>query len=210
MKNKKLYNINGYNATVYDYLNENLLFTLPKAIVKKKYRLYDSSITTLINENKTSTYSIEPGSITNVLKYLKDTTLVQYKQLLDIVGVDYPEKRNRFELNYLLLSTKYNKRMTIKIEFNEIYPVDTVTKIYNSAGWYEREIWDLLGIYFSKHPDLRRILTDYGFQGHPLRKDFPLIGYEELRYDNVVKNIVSEPVEMSQKFRFFNFNNPWK
>lgn len=189
--------------------SQDLLLTIPKAIVNKKNRLNNSNISTIIDNDKAVEYTIDKKEIVNTLTFLNRNTLLQYKQLLDIVGVDYPEKKNRFQLNYLLLSNKYNRRMTLKVNLDEITPISTVTNVFKSAGWYEREVWDLFGIYFTEHPDLRRILTDYGFQGHPLRKDFPLIGYEELRYDNVIKNIVSEPVEMTQKFRFFNFNSPW-
>jgi len=129
--------------------------------------------------------------------------------LIDICGVDYPEKEARFEVVYNLLSIKYNSRIRVKVVVDELTPIDSVTSIYNSAGWYEREVWDLYGVFFSNHPDLRRILTDYGFDGHPLRRDFPLTGHTEVRYDEAEKRIVTEPVELAQEFRVFDFASPW-
>jgi len=129
--------------------------------------------------------------------------------LIDICGVDYPEKEARFEVVYNLLSIKYNSRIRVKVAVDELTPIDSVTSIYNSAGWYEREVWDLYGVFFSNHPDLRRILTDYGFDGHPLRRDFPLTGHTEVRYDEAEKRIVTEPVELAQEFRVFDFASPW-
>ena len=118
-------------------------------------------------------------------------------------------KEARFEVVYNLLSVKYNSRIRVKVAVDELTPIDSVTSIYNAAGWYEREVWDLYGVFFSNHPDLRRILTDYGFDGHPLSRDFPLTGHTEIRYDEAEKRIVTESVELAQEFRVFDFASPW-
>jgi NADH-quinone oxidoreductase subunit C len=155
------------------------------------------------------TLSVPASSVKEVLLFLRDHTNCQFKMLIDICGVDYPEKEARFEVVYNLLSIKYNSRIRVKVVVDELMPIDSVTSIYNSAGWYEREVWDLYGVFFSNHPDLRRILTDYGFDGHPLRRDFPLTGHTEVRYDEAEKRIVTEPVELAQEFRVFDFASPW-
>lgn len=149
-------------------------------------------------------------AIVSVLTYLRDDVNCQFKQLMDVCGVDYPEDEKRFEVVYNLLSMTHNQRVRVKVRTNEDEPVPTVTGVFNSAGWFERETWDLYGVYFSDHPDLRRILTDYGFEGHPLRKDFPLTGYVELRYDDEKKRVVYEPVKLTQEFRSFDFMSPWE
>ena len=136
--------------------------------------------------------------------FLKDHTLCQYNSLMEIAAIDYPKRENRFELVYCLLSMRYSSRIKVKIETSEEKYVDTASKLFKSANWYEREAYDMFGIMFKNHPDLRRILTDYGFDGHPLRKDFPLSGYYELRYDDSKKMIVQEPVELTQEFRSFD------
>jgi len=129
--------------------------------------------------------------------------------LTAITGTDYPERIDRFEVSYELLSLKFNNRLRVKTSINEVGSLESITKVYNSANWWEREVWDMFGIFFSNHPDLRRILTDYGFEGYPLRKDFPLSGYVEVRYDDTVKRVVCEPLELAQEFRSFNFESPW-
>jgi NADH/F420H2 dehydrogenase subunit C len=134
----------------------------------------------------------------------------QYKLLVDITAVDYPSRPLRFEVVYNLLSIQYNARIRIKTCVDEIKPLISSTGVFSSAGWWEREVWDMFGIFFSNHPDLRRILTDYGFQGHPLRKDFPLTGYVEVRYDDSEKRVVTESLELTQEFRFFDFSSPWE
>jgi NADH-quinone oxidoreductase subunit C len=153
---------------------------------------------------------VRRASICKVLTFLRDDANCHFKFLMDICGADYPERDERFEVIYHLLSTNHNLRMRIKISTDEETPVPSVTHIFSSAGWYEREIWDLFGIYFNDHPDLRRIMTDYGFDGHPLRKDFPLTGYVELRYDDELKRVVYEPVQLTQDFRNFDFLSPWE
>jgi NADH/F420H2 dehydrogenase subunit C len=130
--------------------------------------------------------------------------------LVDILVVDYPGREKRFSLVYCLLSLKYNVRIKVKISIDELTSVNSITNIYKSSCWMEREVWDMNGIFFENHPDLRRILTDYGFEGYPLRKDFPLSGYTEVRYDDSQKRVVSESLEMSQEYRVFNFNSSWE
>lgn len=148
--------------------------------------------------------------IVSVLSFLRDDVNCQFKQLMDVCGVDYPEDEQRFEVVYNLLSLTHNLRVRIKVRTNEDEAVPTATGVFSSAGWFEREAWDLYGIYFADHPDLRRLLTDYGFEGHPLRKDFPLTGYVELRYDDEKKRVVYEPVKLTQEFRSFDFMSPWE
>ena len=130
--------------------------------------------------------------------------------LMELCGVDYPERENRFDIVYCLLSLTLNQRIRVKTQTNVDMAVPSVAGIFSSANWWEREAWDLFGIYFSDHPDLRRILSDYGFEGHPLRKDFPLTGYVELRYDDEQKRVVYEPVALNQEFRNFDFLSPWE
>ena len=148
--------------------------------------------------------------IVKVLTYLRDDANCRFKLLVDVCGVDYPENDLRFEIVYNLLSLTHNTRVRVKIATNEDTPVPSVIGVFSSANWFEREIWDLLGVYFTDHPDLRRLLTDYGFEGHPLRKDFPLTGYVELRYDDEQKRVVYEPVKLTQDFRTFDFLSPWE
>ena len=148
--------------------------------------------------------------IVRVLTFLRDDVLCQFKILLDVCGVDYPERPERFDVVYHLLSLTQNARIRVKVTTDEDTPVPSVTSVFNAANWWEREAWDLYGIFFAEHPDLRRILTDYGFEGHPLRKDFPLTGYVEVRYDEVQKRVVYEPVNLTQEYRNFDFLSPWE
>src|SRR3989338_3241844 len=149
-------------------------------------------------------------SIAKVLTFLRDNVNCQFKLLVDICGADYPEREQRFEVVYNLLSLTHNNRIRVKVATDEQTPVPSATGVFSAANWFEREAWDLFGIYFSDHPDLRRILTDYGFEGHPLRKDFPLTGYVEVRYDDEQKRVVYEPVKLTQAFRSFDFLSPWE
>ena len=149
-------------------------------------------------------------SLTRVLTFLRDDQNCQFKQLVDVTAVDFPEREKRFDIVYNLLSFKHNQRIRVKVETDEDSPVPSVVGVFNSANWFERETWDLYGVFFSGHPDLRRILTDYGFEGHPLRKDFPLTGYVEVRYDEDSKRVVYEPVKLPQEFRSFDFTSPWE
>jgi NADH-quinone oxidoreductase subunit C len=156
------------------------------------------------------TVTVKRDSIVKILSVLRDDTTCNLHQLLDICGVDYPERAERFEVVYHLLSMRQNHRVRIKLSTDERTPVPSVTEVHSAAGWWEREAWDLYGILFSGHPDLRRILTDYGFEGHPLRKDFPLTGHVEVRYDEAQKRVVYEPVNLPQEFRNFDFLSPWE
>jgi NADH dehydrogenase (ubiquinone) Fe-S protein 3 len=155
-------------------------------------------------------FFVFPEYLVPFLHFLRDHTNSQCKQLMDVTAVDYPSQDLRFQVVYNLLSIQYNSRIRVKTRVNEILPVSSATGIYCSAGWWEREVWDMFGIFFSNHPDLRRILSDYGFQGHPLRKDFPLSGYVEVRYDDSEKRVITEPVEIDQEFRYFDFGSPWE
>lgn len=153
---------------------------------------------------------VAPEGIRPTLTFLKDHHNAQYTILVDITAIDVPSREYRFEMIYLLLSLRFNSRIRVKSYTDELTPVDSVVSIFKSANWYEREVWDMYGIYFRDHPDLRRILTDYGFEGHPLRKDFPLTGFVEVRYDDEVKRVVAEPVELAQEFRRFELSAPWE
>ncbi len=154
--------------------------------------------------------TIRRESIERVASFLRDDTNCQFKVLVDLSGVDYPERAERFDVVYNLLSVSQNQRIRLKVSTDEATPVPSLTGVFSTAGWYERETWDLYGVFFSDHPDLRRILTDYGFEGHPLRKDFPLTGYVEVRYDEEQKRVVYEPVRLTQEFRSFDFMGPWE
>ena len=153
---------------------------------------------------------VERDALPRVLKFLRDDPKCRFSLLCDICGADYPNRPLRFDVVYNLLSMSLNQRIRIKVETDEEQPVPSAVGLYSSAGWWERETWDLFGIYFADNPDLRRILTDYGFDGHPLRKDFPLTGYVELRYDEEQKAVVYEPVRLQQEFRSFDFLSPWE
>ncbi|VVD02840.1 NADH dehydrogenase [ubiquinone] iron-sulfur protein 3, mitochondrial [Leptidea sinapis] len=145
-----------------------------------------------------------------VLQFLKDHHSGQFASLVDIAGMDVPSRPNRFEIIYNLLSLRYNARVRVKTYTDELTPIDSACEVFKAANWYEREIWDMYGVFFANHPDLRRILTDYGFEGHPFRKDFPLSGYVELRYDDEQKRVVVEPLELAQEFRRFELSAPWE
>jgi NADH-quinone oxidoreductase subunit C len=149
-------------------------------------------------------------SILRVMIFLKNDAKCLTKVLVDVCGVDYPARDKRFDVVYNLLSMKHNHRIRVKVSTDEDTPVPSVTSVFPSAAWFERECWDLFGIFFAEHPDLRRILTDYGFNGHPLRKDFPLTGFVELRYDDEQRRVVQEPVHLNQEFRTFDFMSPWE
>lgn len=150
------------------------------------------------------------SDLVRVIKFLRDDSSCLFKSLMDVCGVDYPEQDDRFEVNYNLLSYKHNQRVRVKVRTDEDTPVPSVAAVFPSASWFERECWDMYGVFFSDHPDLRRLLTDYGFEGHPLRKDFPLTGYVEVRYDDEQKRVVYEPVKLTQAFRSFDFLSPWE
>jgi NADH-quinone oxidoreductase subunit C len=149
-------------------------------------------------------------ALLKLLGFLRDDQNSQFKLLMDVTAVDHPDREERFDVVYNLLSVRHNQRMRVKVATDEATPVPSSTGVFSSANWPEREVWDLFGVFFSDHPDLRRILTDYGFEGHPLRKDFPLTGYVEVRYDEDRKRVVYEPVKLTQEFRTFDFMSPWE
>ena len=154
--------------------------------------------------------TVRRESVVDALRALRDTPGLEYQQLMEIAGCDYPERAERFDVNYCLLSLTQNRRIIVKVMTDETSPVPTATVLWPVANWLEREVFDLYGVLFAGHPDLRRILTDYGFEGYPLRKDFPLTGHVELRYSEAEKRVVYEPVELPQDFRTFDFLMPWQ
>merc|ERR1712141_957780 len=153
---------------------------------------------------------IAPEGVLPVISFLKEHHNAQFASLADIAGLDMPTREYRFEVVYNLLSLRYNSRIRVKTYTDELTPVESLSGVFAAANWFEREIWDMYGVFFTNHPDLRRILTDYGFQGHPLRKDFPLSGFYECRWDNELQRVVQEPVELAQEFRRFDLNTPWE
>jgi NADH-quinone oxidoreductase subunit C len=179
-------------------LAEHLSAALPAAVSGTEIRHRELSL------------RVERAALADVLRFLRDDPKCRFTVLCDICGVDFPDRPLRFEVVYILLSMSLNQRIRLKIETDENDPVPSATGLFSCAGWWEREAWDLYGIYFADNPDLRRILTDYGFEGHPLRKDFPLTGYVELRYDEQQKRVVYEPVRLQQEFRSFDFLSPWE
>ena len=160
--------------------------------------------------NDELTVFVKRESINKVLTFLRDDVNCHFKILIDLCGVDYPEREERFDVVYHLLSITHNTRIRVTTQTSEDVPVPSCVGVFSTAGWFEREAYDLYGIYFADNPDLRRILTDYGFEGHPLRKDFPLTGFVELRYDEDQKRVVYEPVKLTQDFRSFDFLSPWE
>ena len=156
------------------------------------------------------TVTVARADIAAVLTKLRDDPALQFEVLIDICGVDYPGRANRFDVVYHLLSMRLNQRIRVRIETDESTPVASAIDVYPAANWFEREAFDLYGILFTGHPDLRRILTDYGFKGSPLRKDFPMSGYVEVRYDDEQKKVVYEPIKLTQEFRRFDFESPWE
>ncbi|UVC19033.1 NADH-quinone oxidoreductase subunit C [Mesorhizobium onobrychidis] len=156
------------------------------------------------------TISVEPHDLIEVVTFLRDDKNCQFISIIDVCGADYPSRAKRFDVVYHLLSPKQNIRIRIKVQADEETVVPSITGVYLGADWFERETYDLYGVLFSGHPDLRRILTDYGFEGHPLRKDFPLTGFVEVRYDDEAKRVIYEPVELKQEFRNFDFLSPWE
>ena len=153
---------------------------------------------------------IDEADLTEVILFLKTNSKTKFRQLIDITAVDFPENEIRFKLVYLLLSHEFNQRIIIEIDVKEKEIVGSITSIFPAANWMEREVFDMYGIDFKDHPDLRRILTDYGFEGHPLRKDFPLTGHSEVRYSEDQKKVISEPVKLEQNYRNFDYESPWE
>ena len=156
------------------------------------------------------TIRVAPGDIVPFAEFLRDDPRLQFINIVDVCGVDWPQREKRFDVVYHLLSPRQNARIRIKVMTDENTPVPSVTGVFPGADWFEREAYDLYGILFTGHPDLRRLLTDYGFEGHPMRKDFPLTGFVEVRYDDERKRVVYEPVRLAQEFRDFDFLSPWE
>ena len=154
--------------------------------------------------------TINPEALISTLEFLKDNDICQFRQLTDIAGVDFPERLNRFDIVYHFLSFKHNVRIRVKTEISENSAIQSITQLFPAANWFEREAFDMYGIQFTDHPDLRRILTDYGFEGYPLRKDFPLSGNVEVRYAEMEKKVIYEPVKLQQDYRNFDIQSPWE
>ena len=177
-------------------------------------KLLNSELTTKINdsfiENDELLINLDPKNLYSTILFLKTDHKCKFKQLTDILAADYPEEEKRFKIYYLLLSHENNLRVKLMTSINMDEKVLSITKIFPSANWMEREVFDMYGIKFKNHPDLRRILTDYGFEGHPLRKDFPLTGHTEVRYSEDEKKVISEPVKLEQNFRNFDYESPWE
>ena len=182
--------------------------------LKKIEKIINSELASKVQNseiiNEELTLEIDINDLIEVVQFLKSNDKCKFRQLIDIAGVDYPEKDERFQLVYLFLSHENNIRIKILIKLQSNHSVNSLTKIFPSANWMEREVFDMYGIKFKNHPDLRRILTDYGFKGHPLRKDFPLTGFNEVRYSEKEKKVVYEPVKLEQNYRNFDFESPWE
>ena len=177
-------------------------------------KLVNSELATKIQnsfiKNSELTIEINENDLIEVIQFLKSNEKCKFRQLIDIAGVDYPDSEKRFQLVYLLLSHENNIRIKVSTQFQLNQIINSITKIFPSANWMEREVFDMYGIKFKNHPDLRRILTDYGFKGHPLRKDFPLTGFNEVRYSEKEKKVIYEPVKLEQNYRNFDFESPWE
>ena len=181
-----------------DKLGETIAGALPGSVVG--YRVANGELTV----------NAIPGDIVKLAAFLRDDERCQFWSIVDITAVDWPSRERRFDVVYHLLSPKQNLRVRVKLEVDERTPVPSIISVFPGANWFERETYDLYGVLFTGHPDMRRLLTDYGFEGHPLRKDFPLTGFVELRYDDEQKRVVYEPVRLTQEFRNFDFLSPWE
>ena len=182
--------------------------------LKEIEKIVNSDLSTKIQksivENDELMIEINENDLIEVIQFLKSNEKCKFRQLIDIAGVDYPDEEKRFKLVYLFLSHELNIRIKLSINFQPKQVIASITKIFPSANWMEREVFDMYGIKFKNHPDLRRILTDYGFKGHPLRKDFPLTGFNEVRYSEREKKVIYEPVKLEQDYRDFDFSSPWE
>jgi NADH-quinone oxidoreductase subunit C len=179
-------------------LGETIAAALPGAVTGHQVAFGDLAVTARAAE------------IVRVITFLRDDPRCQFWCFIDVTAVDWPSRENRFDVVYHLLSLKRNQRVRVKVETDEVTPVPSIIEVFPGANWYERETYDLYGVLFSGHPDMRRILTDYGFEGHPLRKDFPLTGFVEVRWDDELKRVVYDPVRLAQEFRNFDFLSPWE
>lgn len=168
---------------------------------------FSDKITSSSEQDYTITIQLNQAYARDLLMYLKEK---KFNLLTDLSAVDYPDNKQRFEIIYNLLNIYDNKRIIVKFSVEDQKPVESIADLFSAAIWYEREVWDMFGIHFNNNPDMRRILTDYGFEGHPLRKDFPLTGFKEVRYDEGKKQVIYEPVELQQEFRNFDFMSPWE
>ena len=182
--------------------------------LKKLEKLINSELESKIQssciENEELLIQISENNLVEVVQFIKSNGQCKFKQLIDIAGIDFPDEEKRFEIVYLFLSHENNARIKVSIKFDSKQVIDSITKIFPSANWMEREVFDMYGIKFKNHPDLRRIVTDYGFKGHPLRKDFPLTGFNEVRYSEKDKKVIYEPVKLEQNYRNFDFESPWE
>ena len=182
--------------------------------LKKLEKLINSELSTKVHksvvENDELLIEVVENNLTEVVQFIKSNEKLKFRQLIDIAGVDYPDEEKRFNLIYLFLSHENNSRLKLLVKIETSHAINSITKIFPSANWMEREVFDMYGIKFKNHPDLRRILTDYGFKGHPLRKDFPLTGFNEVRYSEKEKKVVYEPVKLEQNYRNFDFESPWE
>jgi NADH-quinone oxidoreductase subunit C len=179
-------------------LGETIVGALPEQVTGCQVAFGDLTVTAKASE------------IVTVMSFLRDDPRCQFWSFIDVTAVDWPAREQRFDVVYHLLSPKRNLRVRVKVETDEVTPVPSIIDVYPGANWFERETYDLYGVLFTGHPDMRRILTDYGFEGHPLRKDFPLTGFVEVRYDDEVKRVVYDPVRLAQEFRNFDFLSPWE
>ena len=176
----------------------------------KKILLEKFSENSILFKDQYDEINIKKNDILKTIQFLKEDRNLQYNQLIDLTAIDYPSRKNRFEVVYIFLSMTQNKRVIIKTSLKEDENIESITSIHKAANWYERECYDLFGIKFLNHPDLRRIMTDYNFEGHPLRKDFPLTGHTEVRYDDLEKKVIYEPVKLTQEYRNFDYMSPWE
>ena len=185
-----------------------------KENLQKLEKLINSELSSKVQnssiKNNELLIEIDENNLIEVVQFLKSNEKCKFRQLIDIAGVDYPEEEKRFQLVYLFLSHENNNRIKLSIQFQSNQNINSITKIFPSANWMEREVFDMYGIKFKNHPDLRRILTDYGFKGHPLRKDFPLTGHTEVRYSEDEKKVITEPVKLEQNYRNFDYESPWE
>ena len=185
-----------------------------KENLQKLEKLINSELSSKVQnssiKNNELLIEIDENNLIEVVQFLKSNEKCKFRQLIDIAGVDYPEEEKRFQLVYLFLSHENNNRIKLSIQFQSNQNINSITKIFPSANWMEREVFDMYGIKFKNHPDLRRILTDYGFEGHPLRKDFPLTGHLEVRYSEDQKKVINESVKLEQNYRNFDYESPWE
>ena len=181
-----------------------------EGIAERAQSLLGANLVATVDAVGELTLIVKRESLYRVLEQLRDAPDLAFEQMLDIAGADWPERAERFDVSYHLLSLKHNRRLRVKVTTDELAPVPSIVAMFPNAGWLEREVWDCYGVYFEGNPDLRRILTDYGFEGHPFRKDFPLTGHVELHYSEEQARVVYAPVKLKQDFRNFDFLSPWE